>query len=85
MEQLQSLLMDCRGPDAEEVKAFFRLHRLDQACATCLVLACCRSPGDAQVSRVHVPPVSCWPASAALAASFLFQMSPTPTALVTLG
>ncbi|KAK7100912.1 nuclear pore complex protein Nup155-like [Littorina saxatilis] len=50
VEQLQSMLMDCGGPDAEEVKAFFRLHRLDQACATCLVLACSRSPGDAQVS-----------------------------------
>ncbi|KAL8597837.1 hypothetical protein ACOMHN_061370 [Nucella lapillus] len=50
VEQLHSMLMDCGGPDAEDVKAFFRLHRLDQACATCLVLACSRSPGDAQVS-----------------------------------
>ncbi|XP_076462327.1 nuclear pore complex protein Nup155-like isoform X2 [Babylonia areolata] len=50
VEQLHSLLIDCGGPDAEEVKAFFRLHRLDQACATCLVLASSRSPGDGQVS-----------------------------------
>ncbi|KAK7492894.1 hypothetical protein BaRGS_00015841 [Batillaria attramentaria] len=40
VEQLQSLLIDCGGPDAEE---------LDQACATCLVLACSRSPADQQV------------------------------------
>ena len=58
MEQLQSILMECGGPDAEEVKAFFRLHRLDQACATCLVLACCRCPGDAQVSRFMLFPSS---------------------------
>lgn len=50
VEQLQSLLIDCGGPDAEEVKAFFRLHKLDQACATCLVLACSRSPADQQVA-----------------------------------
>ena len=44
------MLIDCGGPDAEEVKAFFHLHQLAQACATCLVLACSRNPGDAQVS-----------------------------------
>ncbi|BFZ16747.1 hypothetical protein BsWGS_19786 [Bradybaena similaris] len=50
LEQLRQLMIECGGPDAEQVKAFFRLHKLDQACATCLVLACSRSSTDQQVS-----------------------------------
>uniref|UniRef100_A0A2C9M6L4 Nucleoporin Nup133/Nup155-like N-terminal domain-containing protein n=1 Tax=Biomphalaria glabrata TaxID=6526 RepID=A0A2C9M6L4_BIOGL len=50
LEQLRRLLIECGGPDAEQVKAFFRLHRIEQACATTLVLACSRSPADQQVS-----------------------------------
>ncbi|KAH9488744.1 hypothetical protein Btru_059325, partial [Bulinus truncatus] len=50
LEQLRELLIGFGGPDAEQVKAFFRLHKIDQACATTLVLACSRSPADQQVS-----------------------------------
>ncbi|XP_050400754.1 nuclear pore complex protein Nup155 isoform X1 [Patella vulgata] len=52
VEQLQQLLIDSQGPDSEEVKGFFRLHRVEQACATCLILACSsrRSAADPKVS-----------------------------------
>lgn len=34
VDQLRQLLIDCQGPDAEEVKAFFRLHKvIDCLCA----------------------------------------------------
>ncbi|XP_005105150.1 nuclear pore complex protein Nup155 [Aplysia californica] len=49
VEQLKMLMIECGGPDAEQVKAFFRLHKIDQACATCLVLACSRSTADQEV------------------------------------
>merc|ERR1719239_455234 len=50
VEQLRQLMVECGGPDAVQVKAFFRLHKIDQACATCLVLACSRSTADQEVS-----------------------------------
>ncbi|GFN98864.1 nuclear pore complex protein nup155-like [Plakobranchus ocellatus] len=50
VEQLKQLMVECGGPDAQQIKAFFNLHRLDQACATCLVLACSRASADQQVS-----------------------------------
>ncbi|XP_041357627.1 nuclear pore complex protein Nup155-like [Gigantopelta aegis] len=31
VEQLHQLLIDCQGPEAEEVKAFFRLHKSEHA------------------------------------------------------
>ncbi|XP_060597073.1 nuclear pore complex protein Nup155-like [Ruditapes philippinarum] len=50
VDQLRQLLIDCQGPDADEVKAFFRLHKIEQACATCLILACARLATDQQVA-----------------------------------
>ncbi|XP_052776486.1 nuclear pore complex protein Nup155-like isoform X2 [Mya arenaria] len=50
VDQLRQLLIDCQGPDADEVKAFFRLHKIEQACATCLILACNRLASDQQVA-----------------------------------
>ncbi|KAK3794466.1 hypothetical protein RRG08_003619 [Elysia crispata] len=50
VEQLKQLMVECGGPEAQQIKGFFNLHRLDQACATCLVLACSRSSSDQQVS-----------------------------------
>ena len=38
VEQLTQLLQQ-QGPDSEDVKSYFQLHK-EQACATCLVLAC---------------------------------------------
>ncbi|XP_067677422.1 nuclear pore complex protein Nup155-like isoform X1 [Haliotis asinina] len=49
MEQLQQLLIECQGPDADEVKGFFRLHRIELACATCLAIACSRPLAEQQV------------------------------------
>ncbi|KAL4235731.1 hypothetical protein ACF0H5_004123 [Mactra antiquata] len=50
VDQLRQLLIDCQGPDADEVKAFFRLHKIEQACASCLILACTRLVTDQQVA-----------------------------------
>ncbi|KAL3869881.1 hypothetical protein ACJMK2_042508 [Sinanodonta woodiana] len=50
VDQLRQLLIDFQGPDSEEVKAFFRLHKIEQACATCLILACTRLAADQQVA-----------------------------------
>ncbi|XP_062607131.1 nuclear pore complex protein Nup155-like [Saccostrea cucullata] len=50
VDQLRQLLIDFQGPDAEEVKAFFRLHKIEQACSTCLILACSRIAADQQVA-----------------------------------
>ncbi|XP_060081127.1 nuclear pore complex protein Nup155-like [Ylistrum balloti] len=51
VDQLRQLLIDCQGPDAEEVKGFFRLHRIEQACATCLILACSRLAADQPIAN----------------------------------
>ncbi|XP_076083087.1 nuclear pore complex protein Nup155-like isoform X1 [Mytilus galloprovincialis] len=51
VDQLRLLLIEYQGPDAEEVKGFFRLHKIEQACATCLILACSRIAADQQVSN----------------------------------
>ncbi|XP_052257804.1 nuclear pore complex protein Nup155-like [Dreissena polymorpha] len=50
VDQLRQLLIDCQGPDSEEVKAFFRLHKIEQSCATCLILACSRMASEQQVA-----------------------------------
>ncbi len=39
-DQLKQLLLANNGPNSPEVQAFFKLHQEDQACATCLILAC---------------------------------------------
>lgn len=51
VDQLRRLLLSCQGPESEEVKAFFSLHKPDQACAACLILACTRAPVDQQVAN----------------------------------
>ncbi|CAG2238962.1 NUP155 [Mytilus edulis] len=51
VDQLRLLLIEYQGPDADEVKGFFRLHKIEQACATCLILACSRIAADQQVSN----------------------------------
>ncbi|XP_029645165.1 nuclear pore complex protein Nup155 [Octopus sinensis] len=49
VDQLRRLLISCQGPESEAVKDFFSLHKVDQACAACLILACSRSPSDQQI------------------------------------
>ncbi|KAJ8305762.1 hypothetical protein KUTeg_016307 [Tegillarca granosa] len=46
VDQLRQLLIDCQGPDSIEVKGFFSLHKIEQACATCLILACSKLAPD---------------------------------------
>ncbi|XP_074640475.1 nuclear pore complex protein Nup155-like [Tubulanus polymorphus] len=49
VNQLQQLLIRNQGADNEEVKAFFQLHKEEQACATCLILCCSRSPSNQHI------------------------------------
>ena len=51
VEQLTQLLQQ-QGPDSDDVRAFFQLHK-EQACATCLVLACSQQVVMQPVSTLH--------------------------------
>lgn len=46
---LKQLLLEQRGPDTEVVRAYFQTQSLEQACATCLILATLESSQNAQV------------------------------------
>ncbi|CAK1581968.1 unnamed protein product [Parnassius mnemosyne] len=51
-ELLRTLLRNCRGPEAQPVKDFFQLHRVEQACACALYLACEEiTSGDLTISE----------------------------------
>ena len=55
VDQLRLLLVKNQGYDNLETEAFFKLHRPEQACATCLILMCSGLGVDAQVSsRRHL-------------------------------
>lgn len=47
---LKQLLLEQRGPDTEVVRAYFQTQSLEQACATCLILATLESSQNAQVT-----------------------------------
>ncbi|XP_071835712.1 nuclear pore complex protein Nup155-like [Apostichopus japonicus] len=51
VDQLRQLMLNNSGPDCREVENFFRLHKDDQACATCLILICSQDSTDAQTSE----------------------------------
>ncbi|KAM7443523.1 hypothetical protein ABFA07_007737 [Porites harrisoni] len=51
VEQLCQLLLHSQGFDSDAVQAFFKLHKEDQACATCLVLACGATGTQQQVAE----------------------------------
>lgn len=51
---LRQLLLEQRGPDTESVRAYFQTQSLEQACATCLILATLTSSQNAQVCDTHV-------------------------------
>ncbi|PIK56013.1 putative nuclear pore complex protein, partial [Apostichopus japonicus] len=51
VDQLRQLMLNNSGPDCREVENFFRLHKDDQACATCLILICSQDSTDAQISE----------------------------------
>ncbi|XP_018403107.1 PREDICTED: nuclear pore complex protein Nup155 [Cyphomyrmex costatus] len=48
---LKQLLLEQRGPDTEVVRAYFQTQSLEQACATCLILATLESSQNAQLSE----------------------------------
>ncbi|NXO63930.1 NU155 protein, partial [Phainopepla nitens] len=50
VDQLRHLLVSNTGGDGEEIERFFKLHQEDQACATCLILACSTAAYDREVS-----------------------------------
>ncbi|XP_038049552.1 nuclear pore complex protein Nup155-like isoform X2 [Patiria miniata] len=50
VDQLRQLMLNNMGPDNPVVESFFTLHKEDQACATCLILACSRASSDVQVA-----------------------------------
>ncbi|KAF5299489.1 hypothetical protein FQR65_LT01071 [Abscondita terminalis] len=51
VDLLRQLLVDCRGPENEAVKAFFGIQKEDQGCATSLILACLESLQNADISE----------------------------------
>ncbi|XP_010154802.1 PREDICTED: nuclear pore complex protein Nup155 isoform X2 [Eurypyga helias] len=50
VDQLRHLLVSNIGGDGEEIETFFKLRQEDQACATCLILACSNAACDREVS-----------------------------------
>uniref|UniRef100_A0A8D0GR82 Nucleoporin 155 n=1 Tax=Sphenodon punctatus TaxID=8508 RepID=A0A8D0GR82_SPHPU len=50
VDQLRHLLVSNVGADGEEIERFFKLHQEEQACATCLILACSIAACDREVS-----------------------------------
>ncbi|KAM4809382.1 nuclear pore complex protein Nup155 [Rhinophrynus dorsalis] len=50
VDQLRHLLVSNAGGDGEEIERFFKLQQENQACATCLILACSTSASDREVS-----------------------------------
>ncbi|XP_038599878.1 nuclear pore complex protein Nup155 isoform X2 [Tachyglossus aculeatus] len=50
VDQLRHLLVSNVSGDGEEIERFFKLHQEDQACATCLILACSTAACDREVS-----------------------------------
>ncbi|XP_075040329.1 nuclear pore complex protein Nup155 [Mixophyes fleayi] len=50
VDQLRHLLVASAGGDGEDIERFFKLHQEDQACATCLILACSSAASDREVS-----------------------------------
>lgn len=49
MDILKQLLLEQRGPDTEAIRAYFQSQSLEQACATCLILATLESSQNAEV------------------------------------
>ncbi|XP_073400058.1 nuclear pore complex protein Nup155 isoform X1 [Dendrobates tinctorius] len=50
VDQLRHLLVGSAGGEGEDIERFFKLHQQDQACATCLILACSHAASDREIS-----------------------------------
>lgn len=51
VDVLRQLLIDSNGPDSEAVKLYFRTQTEDQACATCLLIACNQNTSNVQLAE----------------------------------
>ncbi|KAG9437559.1 nuclear pore complex protein [Apis mellifera carnica] len=51
MDILKQLLLEQRGPDTEAIRAYFQSQSLEQACATCLILATLESSQNAELAE----------------------------------
>ncbi|XP_054719689.1 nuclear pore complex protein Nup155-like [Uloborus diversus] len=51
VDHLYKLLLDNKGADNEAVKAFFMFDKDAQACAMCLILACCQNLQEKQIAE----------------------------------
>lgn len=51
VDLLRELLIENKGPESENVKTYFQSQREDQACATCLILACLESVQNIQIAE----------------------------------
>ncbi|XP_043248349.1 nuclear pore complex protein Nup154 isoform X2 [Colletes gigas] len=51
MDILKQLLLEQRGPDTEAVRAYFQSQSLEQACATCLILATLENSQNAELAE----------------------------------
>lgn len=54
VDQLRNLLISYQGYDNPYVGAFFRQHKAEQACATCLILICSKLAIDVQVRQTDI-------------------------------
>eukprot|EP00057_Strongylocentrotus_purpuratus_P015067 XP_011669541.1 PREDICTED: nuclear pore complex protein Nup155 isoform X1 [Strongylocentrotus purpuratus] len=50
VDQLRQLMLNNMGPKCPAVENFFRLHKEDQASATCLILACSTASSDQTIA-----------------------------------
>ncbi|XP_072173406.1 nuclear pore complex protein Nup155-like [Diadema setosum] len=50
VDQLRQLMLNNMGPENPAVENFFKLHREEQACATCLILACSLASSDQTIT-----------------------------------
>lgn len=51
VDLLRQILIESRGPDSEAIKSYFQVQKEEQACATCLILACLESQQNIQISE----------------------------------
>lgn len=51
VDLLRQILVESRGPDTQAVKSYFQVQKEEQACATCLILACLESQQNIQISE----------------------------------
>lgn len=51
VDMLRQLLVDCHGAEGDPVKAYFHAQKIEQSCATGLILACSESVQNAEVAE----------------------------------